>query len=258
MSVDKAEVENLRKVYNREHPQEPPIPSGSIESVWGALKTRFHSTCSQGAPSCIITSMLVKGKAPDTWKENRHEWLSSDDIDAVERSYVDLFEDYEFLGCVPMDFDLKSETQQCLVSTLCSLKIDKLAKKGKHRFGIAVNTDVHDGPGEHWVGVFCDIRPELEYPRMTYFDSYAMTPEPEIKKLMNRWAKQWDATKTHTQPMKLTYNTTRHQFKDSECGMYVLYFHLSCLLENEMGTSVPDEVVNAFRDLLFKIPRKGT
>ena len=118
-----------------------------------------------------------------------------------------------------------------------------------------INTDPHDGPGQHWVAVFCDVRPELEYPRMTYFDSYAMTPEPEIKKLMKRWKEQWDATGVHSKGMKLTYNKTRHQYKESECGMYCVYFHQACLMELPMHQRIPDDVINAFRNLLFRIPK---
>lgn len=36
---------------------------------------------------------------------------------------------------------------------------------------------------------------------------------------MKRWKAQWDPLKLHAKPMLLTYNKTRHQFKDSECGM---------------------------------------
>lgn len=256
MSVDKAEVERLRTVYNKEHPSEPPVARGSTEAMWEDLRSRFHSQCKSGAPACVITSMLSKTKAPKDWVKNRHEWLSSDDISAVEKKYEKLFEDYYFIGCVPIDFDLKSDTSKCLVSTLCSLKLDKLYAKGYHRIGIVINTDVHDGPGEHWVAVYCDMRPELEYPRVTYFDSYALNPEPQIRVLMNRWKEQADAMQIHPHQMHMTYNTTRHQRKESECGMYCLYFHLCCLNEVSMDKRVPDEVVNAFRDTLFKIPRK--
>jgi Ulp1 family protease len=137
------------------------------------------------------------------------------------------------------------------------MKLPELYKKGKQRIGIVINTDPHDGPGQHWVCVFCDIRPELEYPRMTYFDSYAQSPEPEIRKLMKRWKQQWDATGIHSNGMKLTYNKTRHQYKDSECGMYCLYFHYACLTELPMGTKIPDDVINAFRNLLFRMPKES-
>lgn len=36
---------------------------------------------------------------------------------------------------------------------------------------------------------------------------------------MRRWKEQVDALKVHPKPTELTYNKTRHQFKNSECGM---------------------------------------
>lgn len=253
--LDEPAVERLREVYNKEHPREAPIGAGHAEQVWDELQSRLRAKCKTGRAECIVASLLKRPKAPKEWALNRYEWLSSDDIDAIEKNFVQLFEDYYYVGSVPIDFDLQDETRKCLVSALCSMKLEELAKKGKHRVGIVINTDPHDGPGQHWIAVFCDVRPELEYPRMTYFDSYAFSPEPEIKTLMRRWKKQWDATGVHSKGMKLTYNKTRHQYKDSECGMYCLYFHYACLMGLSMEEKIPDDVINAFRNLLFRIPK---
>jgi len=256
--LDEDQVKRLKEVYEKAHPREAPLQGGDAEATWEELQRRMWSHCKTGQAECIMTSLMKRPKAPTEWTVNRHEWLSSTDIDAAEKKlFVDMVPDYHYVGSIPMDFDLKDETQKCLVSTLCSMKLPELAKTGKHRIGIVINTDPHDGPGQHWVAVFCDIRPELEYPRMTYFDSYAQTPEPEIRTLMKRWKEQWDATKTHPAGMKLTYNKTRHQYKDSECGVYCLYFHLACLLEIPMDTTIPDEVMNAFRQFLFRMPKES-
>ena len=53
--------------------------------------------------------------------------------------------------------------------------------------------------------------------------------------------------------MEVSYNKTRHQYEDSECGMYSLYFHLCCLMGIPMKDKVPDKVVRGFRSLLFKV-----
>lgn len=246
------EVERLREVYNQENPTKPPISAGSHDRVWQELQERFHDECRTGEGACIVARMIKKPKAPDSWKENRYEWLSSNDIEAVEKQYVRLFRDYAYLGTVPIDFDLKNQTGKCIVSTLCAVNLQQLYQKGIHKIGIVINTDPHDGPGEHWVSLFCDIRPELEHPRVTYFDSYAQVPEKEIQRLMKRWKVQWDATKIHKKGMQMSYNSTRHQFKNSECGMYCLYFHYCCLMDIPMDHRIPDDVVNGFRDLLFR------
>jgi hypothetical protein len=250
MSFDPDEINHLREVYNRE--KGGSIPAGDPHKVWKELQSKFHEECRTGAASCIITNMMRKPMAPDSWSVNRYEWLSSDDIAQIEKEYTKLFKGYEFLGCIPIDFDLKDEVGKCIVSTLCSTQLKSLYDKGKRRIGIVFNTDPHDGPGEHWIALFADIRPDLEFPRITYFDSYAQKPEKEIQELMHRWKEQWDATGIHSKPTELTYNKTRHQFKNTECGMYSLYFHYCCLTETPMNSRVPDDVINVIRDILWK------
>jgi hypothetical protein len=155
------------------------------------------------------------------------------------------------LGCIPIDFDLKSPTGKCLVDALCSTKLRDLYLKGKTQIGIVFNTDVSTGPGEHWMALYCDISPEVE-PRITFFDSYSEKPSKEIKRLMLRWKDEWDSTKIHNKKMETTYNSTRHQYKNSECGMYCLYFHYCCLNNIPMDESIPDIVMNSFRNVLFR------
>jgi hypothetical protein len=243
-------------VYNKEHSTETPIAQGEMHVVWGELKKRFSSHCKAGTAECILASMLSKPKAPESWAVNPEEWLSSDDIDHVENQFTKLFSKYYFLGTFPIDFDKKSETGKCLVSSLCSLDLSRIYKNGFTQIGIIFNTDVSTGPGKHWVAVFCDIGPEFEYPRITYFDSYSHKPEKEIQVLMKRWRDQWMKTGIHSEPMKLTYNKTRHQYEDSECGMYCLYFHLCCLLGIPMEERIPDPVVRGLRGMLFRVGKK--
>lgn len=253
--LDEETVERLRTVYNKEHSNEKPIAKGNTEGVWNKLQERLRSKCKTGRAECIVTSLMSRPKAPQEWAVNRYEWLSSDDIQAIEDNYTKVFPDYFFVGSVPIDFDLQNETRECLVSALCAMKLPELYKKGYQRIGIVFNTDPHDGPGQHWVALFADIRPELKHARITYFDSYAQKPEQEVRKLMKRWKEQWDTTKVHSEPTKLSYNKTRHQYKDSECGMYCLYFHYACLTELPMNERIPDEVINSFRNLLFRMPK---
>lgn len=242
---DKELLEHFREVYNYEHPHEQPIEK---DDVWSGLKKRLHKKCRTGKSECIVSHLLSKPKAPNTWMTNPNEWLSSEDIERVEKQYMKIFPKYKFLGCIPIDFDLKSKTGQCLVDALCSLKIKDLMQEGCTQVGIVFNTDTHDGSGKHWFALFCDVSPELEYPRITYFDSYATKPEKEVKVLMNRWKQEIDSLGKNTD---LTRNTTRHQYKDSECGMYSLYFHYCCLLHIPMDERIPDDVITHFRKLLF-------
>jgi hypothetical protein len=254
MDID--EVKNLVKIYNQEHPSEKPIQEGSIKQMWNAIMKRFHKQCSVKTAECVVAHMIKKQKAPSEWETNPEEWLSSLDIDAVEKEYMRMFKKYYYVGAIPIDFDKKSKTGQCVVNALCSLNIGDLYKKGYRKIGIVFNTDVSTGPGQHWIALFAFIDPKYETPRIVYFDSYAKKAEPEIQRLMFRWKEQWDATKIHSKPTELFYNTTRHQLEDSECGMYCLYFHYCCLVGIPMEKRVPDAVVRSFRSLLYSIGKK--
>lgn len=254
--MDSDEVENLRLVYNREHPSESPIPKGSTEKTWTEIQRRMHSKCKDGMAACIVAGLMKKPRAPESWETNPEEWLSSLDIDAVEKEFMKMFPKYYYVGSIPIDFDKKSKTGSCIVSSLCSMDIRSLYKKGYRHIGIIFNTDVSTGPGEHWVALFADIGDEYEYPRITYFDSYSKSPEKEIQRLMQRWKGQLDDMKTHKEKTQLTYNKVRHQYENSECGMYSLYFHFCCLVGVPMESRIPDDVMNSFRGVLFSIGKK--
>ena len=255
MFFDSKEVENVRKVYNEEHPRERPIGNDTPVKVWNEIKKRLHEACKSGRSECIISHMLQRPKGPKSWNVNPEEWITSDEIDAIEKRFEKMFAEYKHIGTFPIDFDKRTKTGECLVSALCSMDIKSLYNKGYRQLGIVFNTDVSTGPGQHWMAVFCDISPELEYPRMTYFDSYAHKPEKQIQTLMKRWKEQWDLTGIHSKPMKLTYNSTRHQYEDSECGMYSIYFHYCCLMGIPMEKRIPDEVIRGLRGLLFRVSK---
>ena len=125
MHFEDSEIENLRKVYNREHSDT--IAAGPARHTWNELKKRFSKKCNEDM--CVITSMMKKPDAPDSWATNPNEWLSSEDIEAVEKEYTKLFSEYYYVGTFPIDFGKKSKTGQCLVSSLCSLSLESLYKK---------------------------------------------------------------------------------------------------------------------------------
>jgi hypothetical protein len=253
MYFDEKEVDNFRQVYNEEHPHQQPIPKDTPEKTWRSLQERLQQSCRSGRSECIISHLLSRPKGPSSWKVNPEEWITSDEIDGLEKRFEKVFPEYKHVGTFPIDFDKHTRSGECLVSTLCSLDIKALYSKGYRKLGLIFNTDVSTGPGQHWIATFCDISPDLEYPRMTYFDSYAHKPEKQIQVLMRRWKKQWDATGIHSKPMKLSYNGTRHQYEDSECGMYSIYFHYCCLMGIPMNQRIPDEVVRGLRGLLFRV-----
>lgn len=100
--MDTEEVENLRKVYNKEHPDEPQIPQGTIKSVWNEIRKRLHRLCKEGTTECIIHSMMDKPDAPSSWVEKPGDWLSSLDIEKIEKEFMKLFSKYYFVGAIQL------------------------------------------------------------------------------------------------------------------------------------------------------------
>ena len=141
--MDDQIIENLRVVYNNEHPSEAAIPKGKY--VWKAIQKRLKSKCDEGRLECIMTSLLNKQQAPETWKKNPEEWLSSDDIDAVEKEYMRLIPTYYYQGTVPMDFDKKSDLGKCLVGKSSPLGLQPSASGFKLGFACEFNLGFNCG-----------------------------------------------------------------------------------------------------------------
>jgi hypothetical protein len=240
-NMDAAELERLRDAYNAEHPSEPPIKG----NIWKELTRRLKKKCDTGAPSCIVHEIADRPTAPTKWKGNLDTtWLSSSDIESALNEYAKLLPDFHYVGTVPIDFDKHAKTGECLISALCSLNLNDLYKKGIRRVGIVFNTDMSTGPGQHWIAAFCDMRPDV-VEHTTYFDSYARYPEPEIVRLMQRWADQRPG-------MILRYNKLRHQRKNAQCGMYCIYFIYCSLFDIPMKRVIPDDVIAMMRPMFFK------
>ena len=253
--MDPREVEKLRVAYNEEHPDEPPIRKTG--RVWQEITERMRKVCRESAVerACIAHALVKKPAAPESWNENGAEWLSSDDIDKSQEYYQHLIPDYYYVKSVPIDFDKKTQTGKCLVSSLCSMKISELYRKGYRSVGIVFNTDTSDGEGEHWIAAFANLRGST--PTMTYFDSYARKPEPEIVELMERWKRQVDGELgVFESPMELYFNKIRHQYKDAQCGMYCIYFLYCCLYEIPIQKRIPDDVMMMLRRLFFRYKQR--
>lgn len=202
----------------------------------------------------ISQKLFRRAAAPKSWKKNRHEWLTNFDIEHVLKRYEQVFDDFWFMGVVPIDFDAKKDKEeltQCLWSELCNVCLANVISRKKFRVALVLNLDPHNKGGSHWVALWADFRPGWE--KMVYFDSYSVRPDKDAKsvlRLMANWDEQFKAIAGHG--LTLQYNSVLHQTKNSECGMYCIYFIHCCLLEIPLSHRVPDEAVNMLRDAFFK------
>lgn len=203
------------------------------KKLWESINKQF-SNCKH--EWCWITQQELKNihnklktnfrpEMPDDWYDDDREWLSTVDIeDSMEQYENSKHNDFWFIGAVPIDFDSNHSLGGCVVDELCEINIEELYKNDITKLGVVFNLDRHDEPGSHWVSLYCDIKKK----QVLYYDSYGYKPPKEVDIFMNRLKKQIDKL-FDTKDTKLKYNNIRHQYKDSECGVYSMYFIISLL-----------------------------
>jgi hypothetical protein len=129
------------------------------------------------------------------------------------------------------------------------LNLDNLINEGKNKIGIIFNLDEHWQSGSHWVAGYSDLKNGKAY----FFDSYGVEPDPRARKLLRRFAKySEDKFKVKIDSI---HNDTRHQYGNSECGMYSLNFILELLdgkcFNDVCSSKIPDTKVNQLRPIFF-------
>ena len=179
------------------------------------LMMRFTPGCTE--EYCLLKNKIVKNiKDKDinynTFRPEAPEgaadaWLSTLDIQAVMEQYEHKYNDFKFIGPVPIDFDNDIFPGMCVSDELCKINLKKLYNKGMRKLGIVFNLDPHYRGGSHWVCLYMDFKTGGIY----YFDSVGDWPPPEIKKLMDLLKNQGNTLilegvinldDTHTQEFK--------------------------------------------------------
>ena len=192
-------------------------------------------------------------------------WLSTFDIVFVLKQYEKVYDNFIFFGPIPGDtLDCFKNKNWCKTTTDPFLKEFKkidfknLKKNGKTKIGISINLDDHDGPGTHWVAMFID----LEINTIEYFDSYGLdkiacnsnkftikfeTPK-KIKGLIEHFSEKYNLTSK--------INRYRHQYSDSQCGIYSIYFIVERLagksFEEITEKCIPDSKMKKYRNIFYR------
>ena len=252
-------LEALRKIatkWNTTHPDRaiPFDDSTTGKSLWNSINHAMSAKCSNEV--CWLKQDFIKETPlarellknfkpimPKKWEANPREWLNTIDIRDVMNQYEVKHPDFEFIGPVPIDFDTKVGIGfgQCVIDELCNIKLASQFEKGKRRIGVIFNLDKHTQPGSHWVAMYANFPATPALSEIAYWDSYGMRPNPEVVALMNR-LKDQATTLGHNVVMKV--NRKRHQYKNTECGVYCIYF-LTSFLE---GRAFEDIVENIITD----------
>jgi hypothetical protein len=243
-----------------------PIVETESKLIWQNLSLFLADKCDKNELCWMKQPFVAKDKrakskilknsfaplAPKEWKKNPNEWLSSDEIQNVMNQYEVKYKCFKFLGPSPIDFDKKFKHGECVWEELCNFDLEKHFKEGKTKFGISINTDPHHGDGEHWVSLFINLKKQ----EIFYYDSGGDRIPIKLKRFVDRVIKQGEKMNP---PIKLTFDQNypvSHQYKNTECGIYSLFFMIH-MLEDKITVDylkthvIKDEYIETFRQIYF-------
>jgi len=176
--------------------------------------------------------------------QGQFQWLSTLDINKTLAQYENKYQDFAFLGAVPIDFnDLDYYPFK-------NMNFNEFRKEGKNKLGVIFNLDEHYKGGSHWVSLFTD----LEKGQIYFSDSYGRKPEKRINNFMERIKNYLETCNMDNIDMR--HNPTQHQRGNSECGVYSINFILRLLkgktFDHLTRKRLTDEKVNKCRFRYFK------
>lgn len=254
-------VFKIKKAFNQKFPEKPILsqnPDEIINDLSNKLSQCTNESCWLDQLSKEEKQYLEKlsfsPKKPKEWEKNPREWLSNIDILNVLEQYEEAYDNFEFIGPTPIDFNTKIGNN-CVWKDLCTFNIKRQVDSGKNKIGIIFNLDKHDEGGSHWVSLFINIKQGF----MFYFDSAANTIPNEIDNLVKLILEQ-----SYEQGIQMKYYTNlpnQHQKGNTECGMYSLYFIITMLeaSKNQLNDKInifkkkkiSDKFVESFRKKYF-------
>jgi hypothetical protein len=251
----------LKKYWNENNSDK--IRTNEPKEIWKELKIKHNNDCNK--ESCwlqkspiptndkkLILNTSFAPVAPDEWKQDPNAWLSTLDLLRVLKQYERSHPHFKFLGPSPIDYDYKTSYNQCVWNDLCKFKLSSYKKKNIHKIGVIFNTDPHTSNGAHWISVFIDTKKNVIY----FFDSVGRKAPVQVKKFIDDVIEDSKALGKEMIYDELYNHKMEHQFEDTECGMYSLYFIINMLTkkkrwENFYTNKITDNAVSKFRNIYF-------
>lgn len=176
--------------------------------------------------------------------DGRFEWLNTININEVMGQYEKIYKDFKFLGAVPIDF------QEINLEGVADLNLDDYYNRGITKFGIVFNLDASWQTGSHWVAVYGDTKNGYIY----FYDSYGTRPVENIANFMKKFDDFY--INKFNKKIEMDHNNTRHQYENSECGVYSINFILQLLNGKQISyikdVKVKDKVINKLRKKIFR------
>jgi hypothetical protein len=255
------DLQKLRNMWNARHPDKK-ITTNDSKEIWQMLKNYYAKVCNK--ESCWVRQMTKGTKMekellesfspvePIEWKKNPNEWLSSIDIIEVMNQYEKTYKCFDFLGPSPIDYDTHQLYGECVWEELCHFSLADQIKKGKNKIGVIFNTDPHDKDGEHWISLFINIKKGTIF----FFDSAGDKAPSQVMKFVKMVTEQG---KKLEEPIDFKFDQNypvEHQYKNTECGVYSIYFIIHMLEDKITGHYLKthvlkDKYMEQFRKIYY-------
>ena len=226
----KDQLVTIAKAYNEQY-SSAISTSGTKEQLWSAIERRMDKCDNEWCWIDQIKDNTLFGQDLATAfrpvrPPGKYQWLSTSDIRDVLKQYERAYEDFVFLGPVPMDFCNLAGNE------VCNINLSRSRSNGKTKIGIVFNTDPSDQPGKHWISMFIDISDnDPSKWEIGYFDSYGEAPlSKEVQELITNLKRQNPQfnlrlnCRDRDTDKKWCTTTVRHQLNNSECGVYSINF----------------------------------
>lgn len=250
-------IRKIAKAYNENRAKDDndkiPLNLPKIK-IYNLINDKISNTCKVKGDLCIVNQDFVKSLiSSDNIEEHlkpenlegKDDWLSNIDIRKVIKQYQKTHPNFEFIGPVPIDFDL-------MIRQLRNFSLKKSLHYGKNKIGIVFNLDPHDKSGSHWVSLFADFS-DKNNAEITFFDSTGDKPPHQISTLMKRMKDQ--AKSLNFEPT-VKYNKIQHQYKNNECGVYSINYIVSRLngksFDQVCKNKIKDNEMNKCRNFYFR------
>lgn len=271
-------LKKIAKAMNEERKNESGYSPIKVEKLskyelWKAIQEKLKPFCDDDEEcwrrqefirklkDIDIQAFTFKPHMPKEWKKNKNTWLSNYDIDLVLKQYERIYSNFKTYNASASD---------CPVEVTCPLSnLDpfKLRAEGRTKIGIVFNLDKTGESGSHWVAVFIDLKiaknpltPEdlkkmaKDHVEINYYDSYGDPPVDGIKMFIVRLGEKFLLA---GEKVKILYNDKRHQYGNSECGIYSMNFILERLHGTPMKkiskSKIVDKDMNNMRRLLYYV-----
>lgn len=257
-----ADLLELRDLWNARHADMPPLRTSDPDAIWQHLKAYYRDSCHK--ESCWVRKMTAgtprekelldafAPSAPNSWKKNPNEWLSSLDILKVMHQYEQKYKCFDFLGPSPIDYDTRLSSGKCVWDELCHFRLQDHLARGHTKIGVIFNLDPHDKGGSHWVSLFINAKTQ----KIFYFDSAGEAAPPSIRRFADTVMAQGLQLRP---PRRFTFDQNHpveHQYGNTECGVYALFF-LVHMLEDKVTAHylkthvLKDKYMERFRKVFF-------